>query len=204
MAQKETIGAIGMWEKGIEVDPGNPGCYFQASRYYYYTKEYAWSLVYGEIFVNLESYSKRTAEIKGLLVEAYKKFFTPSQTSGKNESKKKNVFEEEFVFSLNKQNILASNGITTDNLIMIRTRFILDWFETNASKYPFRLFDYHQQLLKDGMFEAYNQWLFATVSDPVQYKNWTNTHPEQYDKFNYFQHNRVFRMPPGQYYQSKS
>ena len=85
---------------------------------------------------------------------------------------------------------------------MIRTRFILDWYANNATKYPFRLFDYQRQLLSEGMFNAYNQWLFGTTENLAAYENWTKTHTEEYNNFSAFQKNRVFRMPPGQYYQS--
>ncbi len=202
-AKKDPVAAIELWEKGIEVDPNHSGNYFNACKYYYYAADKVWSLVYGEIFVNLESYSTRTAEIKNVLMEGYKKFFTQSDAFKKYDSKKKTDFEEAFLATMNKQTAMAATGITVENLIMIRSRFILDWFETNARKFPHRLFEYQQQLLKEGMFEAYNQWLFGTVSNVVQYQNWTITHTEEHKQFNYFQHNRVFKMPPGQYYQMK-
>jgi len=80
--------AIRFWEKGIEVDPGLSSNYYNASKYYYYTYDKVWCLLYGEIFINLESYSKRTPEIKSLLVDGYKKLFTdlksPKSQSNKN------------------------------------------------------------------------------------------------------------------------
>lgn len=202
-SNKEASAAIELWEKGIQVDPNHPGNYYNACKFYYYATDRVWGLVYGEIFVNLESYSTRTAEIKKLLIEGYKKFFTQSDVLKKYDSKKKTEFEEAFLATLNKQSALATTGITVDNLIMMRSRFVLDWFELNARKFPLRLFDYQQQLLKDGMFEAYNQWLFGAVSNVVDYQNWTSTHEEEHKQFSYFQHNRVFKMPPGQYYQLK-
>ena len=83
---------------------------------------------------------------------------------------------------------------------MIRTRFILDWFATQAGRYPFRLFDYQQQLIKAGMFEAYNQWLFGTTENLAAYDNWTKTHPDAYASFTSFQKGRIFKIPAGQYY----
>ncbi len=200
---KRDMAAIDMWEKGIEADPNHSGNYYNAAKYYYYTTNKVWGLVYGEIFVNLESYSTRTTEIKNLLLEGYKKFYTQAAALKKTDPKKKNLFEEAFTEAMNKQASLAATGITVDNLVMIRTRFILDWFETKNKKFPFRLFEYHQQLLKSGMFEAYNQWLLGTVNNVVQYQNWTSTHSEEHNEFNRFQRNRVFKMPPGQYYQNK-
>ncbi|MGZ8550027.1 MAG: tetratricopeptide repeat protein, partial [Chitinophagaceae bacterium] len=62
-------------------------------------------------------------------------------------------------------------------------------------------FDYQQQLLKEGLFDAYNQWLFGAAENLAGYDSWSKTHTEQYEAFNTFQRNRIFRMPAGQYYQ---
>ena len=102
-----------------------------------------------------------------------------------------------------KQASLAERGITMESLNMIRTRFILDWFATYASKYPFRLFDYQQQLIREGMFEAYNQWLFGTIDNLPAYDQWTKSNAEAYAKFTNFQKGRVFKMPAGQHYGDK-
>ncbi len=73
---KQDPEAIRFWEKGIEVDPDYSSNYYNASKYYFYTYDKVWSLIYGELFINLESYSRRTPEIKSLLADAYKKLFT--------------------------------------------------------------------------------------------------------------------------------
>ncbi len=112
-------------------------------------------------------------------------------------------FARTYLNAMSKQASLASKGITTETLTMIRTRFILDWYETNATKYPFRLFDYQQQLLQEGMFDAYNHWLFEPTENLAAYDNWTKTHAEEFNAFNTFQRSRVFKMPFGQYYQAR-
>ena len=68
-------GALNNWLKGIEKDPNFPGNYYNAARTYYYSKDPVWAILYGEIFVNLESYTTRTAEIRDILMESYKKLF---------------------------------------------------------------------------------------------------------------------------------
>ncbi len=72
-SKKDFKEAVKQWEKGIEVDPNHSGNYYNAAKYYYFTQDKVWSIVYGEIFVNLESYSKRTPEIKTILLNSYKK-----------------------------------------------------------------------------------------------------------------------------------
>ncbi len=193
--------AIQQWEKGIELDPGYGGNYYNAALYYFYAKDKIWSLIYGEIFVNMESLSERGAAMKQQLLQAYKEKLFADADLMKGEEKNKSEFAKAFLITMEKQATLANKGISTETLSMIRTRFILDWYVTYATKFPFRLFDYHKQLIAEGMFDAYNQWLFGATENLAAYDNWTKTHTEEYNKFNAFQRNRVFRMPHGQYYQ---
>ena len=194
--------AIDQWEKGIQADPACSGNYYNAATFYFYSKEKVWGLIYGEIFVNMESLGERGAAMKDLLLKAYKeKLFAEADLMKGQE--KNSEFSRAFLLAMSKQSSLTNKGINTEALTMIRTRFILDWYENNAVKYPFRLFDYLQQLIREGMFDAYNQWLFGIPENLAVYDNWTKTHPAEYDAFNAFQRSRVFRMPPGQYYQQK-
>jgi tetratricopeptide (TPR) repeat protein len=193
--------AIEHWEEGIRIDPGYSGNYYNAALFYFYTKDKVWSLVYGEIFVNMESLSERGAAMKELLLQGYKEKLFANPDLLKGEEKNKSEFARAFLVTMNKQTALTSKGINIETLTMIRTRFILDWFNTYSARFPYRLFDYQQQLIREGMFEAYNQWLFGPVENLSAYDNWTKTHAEQYTAFNTFQLSRVFKMPSGQYYQ---
>ncbi|MBK5270345.1 MAG: hypothetical protein JJE22_04950 [Bacteroidia bacterium] len=200
--------AIKQWEKGIEVDPTYSGNYYNAALFYFFTNDKVWSLLYGEIFVNMESLSERGAAMKQLLLQGYKeKLFVNTNPAKSQEKDSKAVIKSEFakafLGTISKQSSLTERGVTTETLTMIRTRFILDWFENYSAKYPFRLFDFQRQLLQEGMFEAYNQWLFGTIENLAAYDNWTKTHRVEYTAFDTFQRSRIFRMPPGQYYQAK-
>ncbi len=193
--------AINQWEEGIKSDPGYSGNYYNAALYYSYTKDKVWSLIYGEIFVNMESLSERGAAMKELLLQGYKEKLFAEADIMKDVDNIKSGFAKTFLQGMANQSSLANKGITTETLIMIRTRFILDWYANNAGKYPFRLFDYQRQLLSEGMFNAYNQWLFGPIENLSAYENWTKTHAEEYNSFNTFQKSRVFKMPLRQYYQ---
>lgn len=199
--KKDYNDAIKQWEKGIEVDPNHSGNYYHAAKHYFFTNDKVWSLIYGEIFVNLESYSKRTAEIKNILLDGYKKLFTDANIEKNQDTK--NEFVRAFLDLMKQQSsFIAGNGVTPETLSAIRTKFVLDWFAKYANKFPFRLYEYHQQLLKAGTFDAYNQWVFGTAANLPAYETWTKAHQEEYNKFDYFQRNRVFRVPAGQYYQT--
>lgn len=200
-SKKNYSDAIKTWEKGIESDPGYSGNYYNAAKYYYFTTDKVWSLVYGEIFVNLESYSKRTAEIKNVLLDSYKKLFNDANLTKDQDTK--NDFVKAFLEIMKSQStFIGTNGVNPETLSAVRSKFVLDWFTKYAKGHPYRLFEYQQQLLKSGMFDAYNQWIFGTAGNLSAYENWTKTHQEDYNKFDYFQHNRVFKVPSGQYYQT--
>lgn len=197
---KEDYSAIKYWEKGIEVDPNFSGNYYNAAKHYYLTYDKVWGLIYGEIFLNLESYSKRTAEIKDLLLEGYKKLF--SENNLQNRQEVKNPFVAAFLGIMAKNAPQVSTGITPESLTVLRTRFVLDWFDKEAEKFPFRLFEYQRQLLKEGMFDAYNQWIFGAAQNLPAFQNWTSTHAASYNQFTGFQKGRVFKVPAKQYYQT--
>ena len=201
-SKKSYNDAIKQWEKGIEVDPNHSGNYYNAAKYYFFTKDKVWALLYGEIFINLESYSKRTPEIKTVVLDSYKKLFTEGDMN-KGQDTKNNMVKAFLDIMGSQSAYVASNGVTPETLSAVRTKFVISWFNKYARNMSFRLFDYHQQLLKEGMFDAYNQWLFGTAGNLAAYENWTKAHAEEYKLFNTFQHNRVFKLPAtGQYYQT--
>lgn len=190
--------AAKQWIRGIHRDPTYSGNYFNAARYYYMSADKAWGLIYGEMFLNLESYSSRTPEAKHMLVEGYKKLFADVDMTKNQENR--NEFVKSFLNVMKSQAHLVSNGITADALSAVRTRFLLEWFDKYAAKFPFRLFEYQRQLAKSGLFDAYNQWIFSASGNLSAFQQWTTLHSEEYNRFVYFQKNRVFKVPKGQHY----
>jgi tetratricopeptide (TPR) repeat protein len=196
--EQQKYNAIQYWEAGIRNDPSYSKNYLNAARYYYLTTDKVWSLLYGEIFVNMEPTGQQTPEIKEILLNSYKKLFAEARIE--IPINEKNSFIKNFLQALNKQSSIASQGIDIESLIMIRARFILEWGYGFKDKFPFKLFEYHQQLLQTGMFEAYNQWLFGSTQNLVAFQNWTQVHSQEYNNFINFQKSRMFKVPPGQYY----
>jgi hypothetical protein len=147
----------------------------------------------------MEPFRNRTPEVKSILLESYKKLFaaaeftTPAGTAN-------NQFMNAYIKTTGKQNAVAIAGINTETLTMIRTRFILDWYQDYADKLPFKLFEFHRQLLQEGMFDAYNQWVFESVQNLAAYQNWTVLHAAEYNDFTKFQRSRIYKVPSGQYY----
>ena len=198
LSLQQNANAINQWEKGIEMDPSYSNNYYNAAKYYYFTTDKIWGIIYAEIFLNIEPQSARTAEVKNILLDSYKKLFADTELS--KITKDKNSFEKAFLQTISKEISLASGGLTAETLTMIRTRFIINWFENYADNFPYKLFDLHRQLLREGMFDAYNQWIFGATQNLDAYQKWTASYSTEYSEFTSFQKGRIFKIPAGQYY----
>jgi tetratricopeptide (TPR) repeat protein len=191
-------GAIVQWEKGIEADPNYSGNYYYAAKYYADANIF-WCTIYAEIFINIESLTKRTAEIKDLLLFDYKKLLA-RKTDLENLQSNGTAFEKAVAAALIKSMDGSANEVTPEMITAFRSRFVLNWNNSKAAEYPYRLFDFHLQLLREGIFDAYNQWLFGPIINKDHYDNWVYTHDTEMRDFTQFQHNVLFKMPPEQYY----
>ncbi len=192
-------GAVIQWEKGIEAEANYSSNYYYAAKYYADENNIFWSCIYGEIFVNMESLTKRTEEIKTLLLSNYKNVLS-KQSNIEVLKSSGTDFEKAVAASMSAAMETETGDVSPEMITAFRARFLLNWSNTNAHAYPYRLFDFHLQLLRDGLFDAYNQWLFGTTINKNKYDNWVYTHDEEMQNFTQFQHNVLFKMPAEQYY----
>ncbi|MGN6616860.1 MAG: tetratricopeptide repeat protein [Ilyomonas sp.] len=198
LATTNNADAIKMWEKGIQVDPNISSNYYYASKYYSEKGNALWSVLYGETFVNIESLSQRTIEIKDLVYYNYKQLFITDILSDIN--KKGSPFEKAVATIYQKLSKVIAEGITPESLTVLRTRFILNWYQDDVPKFPFRLFEHQQLLLRQGIFNAYNQWLFGATASTRDFQFWVNTHEEEMKDFQNYQRSVVYKIPANQYY----
>ncbi len=191
--------AIIVWEKGIKTDVNNNSNYYYAAKYYSSNGNLLWSLLYGEIFVNIESFTSRTAEIKDLLYQNYIKLLT-GNTLAKINSGSKGVTKA-LTDILIKNKSALNSGDTIQNIAAIRQNLLIDWVNSGAAKqYPFRLFDLHRQLVEAKIFTAYNEWLFGESANESAYEKWQNAHADEMKQWQQLLHSVVFKIPAGQYY----
>jgi len=195
--------AILQWEAGIEADPNYSSNYYNAVMYYNrFALKPFWQIQYAEIFVNLESYSQRTSAIKSVLIDAYKKLFNVDAWEKYSSYVKNNAFEKACFNTMAKHTSIFKTGIGVEQITAFRTRFLLEWFFTKQNEqFPYRMFDQQQYLVREGMFVAYNQWMFGAASSPAAYQVWLNTHEQEAAAFKQFQQGRVLKLLTGQYYQ---
>jgi tetratricopeptide (TPR) repeat protein len=158
--------AIALWEEGIVKAPNYSGNYYNAVRYYDAKEEIEKTIYYAEVFLNLESYSARTTEIKKGLLKAYQQYLRTTQPLS---------FEQLHTIRLGLFNKLSAN-------------------EKKAAL-PGELYDHWKYLVTQGIFEAYNQWLLGETLNKELFTNWVATHPAQWEAFTSFQRSRVFKLP---------
>jgi len=184
--------AITYWETGIRTDPNYAGNYYNATLYYSKDEQLLRTVLYGEIYINMESKSERALTLKKLLWDTYRKL--AMKTTATASDTKATPFENAVATTFDKASTVLIQGLSTETLTMTRTRFILEWFKNYGDRYPFRLFDHHQQLLKAGLFEAYDQWLFGEVENNTRYIQWKAEQVESFSKLENFLFNRVFKL----------
>ena len=194
--------AIAQWEKGISTDPNYPANYFFAVKHYALAEDWFPVMLYGELFLNLESFSQRTTEIKNLLYESCKRIFSLSDMlQAIPATRKPTAFEKAVLGNFSRFAPMIREGVTPEVLTAIRTRFLLAWMQSDLNKqFPFELFQHLNQLLREGHFDAYHQWLFGMVASPSAYQLWINSHEAEVEKFKKYQRSNLFKIPAGQYY----
>lgn len=188
--------AITYWEKGIKADPNFSKNYYNASNYYFLKRNYIWAIVYGEIFVNLESYTLQTDEVKKRIFESYQCLnLIPKDSLYSRYTK---PFEKAYATCIADKIIQNKNPQDIASLIMLRTKCILSWFDKQARLLPCKLMRFHQEMLRNGTFEAYNQWLFG-ISDSTSHQHWLALHSEEYNTFINSRKLTLFKLPKGEY-----
>ncbi len=204
--RKDYDRAIYYWEEGINAEPNFSSNYFWLGRTLSDSNLKIWSLMYGEIFMLLEPSTHRTQEMSEILYNVYNNSieFESDSTASVSLNKKVVIMADEFKkdpnipFELSFE-VLFTLACTPDStrtnkeldiytFSQIRQSFIRSWnerkFESNT------LFDFHNKLIENNVFEAYNYWLLM-MGDVENYKIWFYNNNETFEKFStYFNNNR--------------
>lgn len=200
---KDSQGAINAWEKGIQVAPSYSGNYYSAAIYYFKQPAIAdkiWAILYGEIYANMESLNPKSGPIKKMVMDGYQHVYANTDLEAEA-NRIQNDFIKSIASTFAKQKNVVAQGLNNpEALAMVRTKFVLDWFNNYDKKFPYKLFEYHRQLMQGGLFDAYNQWMFGPVANMDAFKNWAELNKPDYDKFTQFHTSRIFKVPQGQYY----
>ena len=209
--------ALPFYEKGIELDPSFPSNYYRATLLYCSSTEEVWGMIYGEIFMNLERNSQRTAEISKLLFDTYNseiKFtsdtsisvsFSQIATINSSNLKKSDKIALPFGIGIYEPILMISmineKSIDLNSLDRIRKNFVENYFKNgNNKKYPNVLFDYQNKVLKAGHLAAYNHWILMR-GDEEAFEVWQSSNKEKWDNFvKWFMDNGLELNPSYKFY----
>jgi tetratricopeptide (TPR) repeat protein len=185
--------ALISWTNGICEDPTFAENYKNAAISYLSGNKKIWGLLYGEIFTSITSDSAECALMRKLLWQGYKSFFleiarnTPAFGSHPVKAKLQ-TFEEAIISTYIKLTPVVSDGITTENLTMIRTRFLMEWYRSGyATEFPFSLFEMQDTMLRNGKFDIYNEWMWGKVESEPEYIAWNTFHNGDLERFRKWQ-----------------
>jgi tetratricopeptide (TPR) repeat protein len=189
----EIVDALKSWLDGIHYDPAYHVNYYEAARTYMNTNKVIWAILYGEAFVNIEHETPRATETRKLILNAYKSLYSnsfPDEIPQFGKAKKDeniNSFEDAVRTTYKKLSPVVSDGITVESLTMLRTRFLMEWFSTYNNRYPFSLFLYQDNMLRNGYFDIYNQWLLGKADNEQEYESWNKFHTDVISRFSAWQ-----------------
>jgi len=208
--EKEEVYALETYLDGIKNDPGYRINYYEAARMYMGTNKFIWTIIYGEMFVNMERQTPRADEMRKTLLDAYEKlFFSPNTDNvpkygrSKKEETIKN-FEQAVYSTYIKLSPVISDGITTESLTMLRTRFLMEWYSSYANKYPYSLFAYQDEMARSGFFDVYNEWLFAKMENLQQYEAWNKFHDGAMSKFDTWANEHALHPEKNEFYNDRN
>jgi tetratricopeptide (TPR) repeat protein len=186
------------FDHAIDMDPHQAEYYYQAAKLYASTPERIWTLLYAEIFINLERNTARTVEMKKLLFEIWKKSFsfeTPGQPKVEVSEEKatyglESFDETKFVvsFAQSYETTLEiglyrlEDGISLTNMYFYYRDFIKYWFRKKELEFPCFLFDWERKIAESEHLESYVFWLFKD-SLPDEYADWIKIFSKQMAAF---------------------
>lgn len=198
--------AADYWERGIVADPLFERNYYHLSDYYSETTEKLWTVLYGEIFINMTSDDERLFKQKKLILNTYKNALYDQKDNRvnftsihiKTQDKKNRMpfamaFEE--IMTDASKDLLPKNkdDFSIEILTKIRKKFIEIWFnDAYNERFPNPLFDFQKKVINDGFFEPYNIMIFTDFNSD-DYKNWVKDNSKSLrDYFEWIKVNRQF------------
>ena len=178
LMENDPNGAVGMYEKAMEVEPTYSSPYYRASALFLGSTEPIWGLIYGETFLLLEK-GQRNVAIQDAMVKRLGQAIklendtlhvSLTQQHTVNMKGLNLIIPFEMLYELE---ILKSSAvdklksekrdtITISDFIEIR-KVAANAYKDWENRYPNYLFEYQKKVIDAGYFEAYTMDLFKDV-----------------------------------------
>ena len=161
-----------------------------ASLIYLKHNEYILGVIYLEIYLNLVHDTAFDDTLKKQLYIGWKNLCEQNEPYIKKEPDKRlSIFQtadhrDAIAKELFELRPITSDGVSTENLIMLRTRLIMNYLKKNqGTQFEYQLFVWLNNLIKNGKFDIYNEWLFGKAVSESEYNAWNTFHEGDLNRF---------------------
>lgn len=208
LMQKQYNAALDYYIEGTKVDPMYPSNYYWCTKLYLSGDNEYLGMIYGELFMNLERNSGRTAEISEMLYNTYDSQITfPGDTSIGVSFANSTIYlsaddidgkdaAENLIALLGRSNygtavyemmlslaLIDEKQVDMEMLNRVRTKFRENYYANDKHiEYPNPLFDYQKTIQEAGMMEAYNYWVLSQ-GDADGFSKWMESNEGKWDAF---------------------
>lgn len=189
--------AAAYWEQGILTEPNYSSNYFHLANLYARTNEHIWTVLFGEIFMNLERSTARTEAMSETIYIAYRNAIDLQGDSARvNFARNMTLSVDDLMdfklpapmafglgMTFGTTAVTGQTEVNSTTLNAIRTSFLEFWADNDhGTTYPNVLIEYQQKVKELGYLEAYNNWLFSQ-GDPVGWEFWVDAHHDEFNDF---------------------
>ncbi len=164
------------WVAGMEKAPAYAGNYKRAAMAAA-TSGNIWPMIWGETYLCMPHDTTGDAELKMNILQCWKNYLDhlpDTYSSG-------TAFEKSTAEAFLQLTPVISDGVTTESLTMIKTRFMLQLSTEKLHDIP--LWPYYDLMLKEGWFDTYNEWAFGAAENNVQHQAWMKFHTGDIEQF---------------------
>jgi len=180
--QDKANAAESAWLTGIAVAPNEPANYKELAIAYVGTEKNVAGLMYFEVYLVMQKDTMQFQSMKQGLFEVYRKLF--QEVTDIDAAKQRNDCLREMIRRYKQLTPVVSDGLTTENLTMVRTRFLIGWLKTRDTDCLMtKICNYQDRLIREGWFDIYNEWLFGKAEHEGQFDAWNKFHSGDLQRF---------------------
>lgn len=185
------LNATKAWQNGIVAAPYFAPNYKSIASSFMTSNQPQWGLICGEQYLLMVHDTIGDELFKKSLYKCWKDFFDKITvlSDGNTTGEMIGIFKQ--------LTPVVSDGISVENLTMVRTRFLMEWMKTvvqvdnqtgrrqdiSTHSYTPGLFTDQELLIREGLFDIYNEWLFGRAESKAAFEAWNKFHPDAIDKF---------------------
>lgn len=222
--QEDYNTAINWYEKGVDADPRFPSNYFRLAHLFLHSDYKVWGMIYGEIFLNLETSSKRSSVMSEMLYNTYKNEIVFGDTATKvsfaknvininydpdNENdlleKMQKAYEDSKNLSLmpwgNRvyeqvilEATLGEKEINLASLNRIRTKFVDIYFEKAHNIANPIILFDFQKRIKDAGYMEIYNYWLLSEGNTEEFNQWYENNKDKIDGFVYWMNNNSLQI----------